>query len=84
MPRFHLVAVFRRMGFLPVRCIREPRYARRPNGFLVPNRKDGALEREVAGTGWSEREGRKDGNGRSQAFEVEWLGGGLGWGASKF
>lgn len=34
----------------------------------------------VAGTGWSEREGRKDGKGRAQAVDPVEFGGGLGWG----
>lgn len=37
----------------------------------------------VAGTGWSEREGRKEGNGWAQGFDRGWAGGGLGRGASK-
>lgn len=37
----------------------------------------------AVGTGWSERDGYKDGNGISQVFESEWLGCGFGRGVKK-
>jgi len=52
-------------------------------GFQGRNLRDEAVVGGVAGTGWSEREGRKDGNEWAQVFDREWAGGGFGLGASR-